>query len=83
MGTIEELKDVSNTAVRKLRQQKFNRGKPFLIWSDKLPSDQSYLEYPDHSVKIVVVSSDRMSFEVVKELSKSQSRTILKSFNLV
>lgn len=42
MGTIEELKAISGTVVIRLRRQKLDNGKPFLIWSKKLPKDQSY-----------------------------------------
>jgi len=31
MGTIEELKAISNSVVRRLRRQKLDNGKPFLI----------------------------------------------------
>jgi len=69
MGTIEELKTVGNSVVRKLRRQKLEQGKPFLIWSNKLPKDQSYLEYPDHSIKVAMVSPNLKSFTIVRECS--------------
>ncbi len=83
MGTIEELKVISGTVVRRLRRQKLESGKPFLIWSNKLPKNQSYLEYPDHSIKIVTVSSNLKSFTIVRELSKVQAQLIRREFNLL
>ncbi len=83
MGTIEELKTISGTVVRRLRRQKLDNGKPFLIWSDKLPKNQSYLEYPDHSIKIVTVSPDLMSFTVVEELTNVQAQVLRNELNLL
>lgn len=83
MGTIEELKAISGTVVRRLRKQKLDNGKPFLIWSNKLPKNQSYLEYPDRSIKIVTVSPDLKSFTVIKELTSGQAQLIRKKLNLL
>lgn len=83
MGTIEELKVISGTVVRRLRRQKLESGKPFLIWSNKLPKNQSYLEYPDHSIKIVTVSSNLKSFTIVRELTNAQAQLIRREFNLL
>ncbi len=82
MGTIEELRAISSTVVRRLRRQKLDNGKPFLIWSNKLPKHQSYLEYPDHSIKIVTVASNLKSFTIVRELTNSQANLIRNEFNL-
>ncbi|GAA4805101.1 hypothetical protein GCM10023231_37830 [Olivibacter ginsenosidimutans] len=82
MGTVEELKTVGSSVVRRLRKQKLDNGRPFLIWSDKLPKNQSYLEYPDHSIKVVTVSQDLNSFTVVRELTKTQEKAVRIEFNL-
>lgn len=83
MGTIEELKTVSSTVVRRLRKQKLDSGKPFLIWSSKLPKDQSYLEYPDHSIRIVTVAPNLKSFTIIRELTKGQAQSIRRELNLL
>jgi hypothetical protein len=83
MGNIEELKAIGGTAVRKLRRKKLDSGKPFLIWSSELPAGQSYLEYPDHSIKIVTVSDDLKSFNVIGELTKGQAEMIRNQLNLL
>lgn len=72
MGTIDELKEISETVVKRLRTKKLASGRPFLIWSKKLPQNQSYLEYPDHSIKVVSVAPDLKSFIVVKELTANR-----------
>jgi len=82
MGTIEELKAISGTVVRRLRRQKLDNGKPFLIWSNKLPKNQSYLEYPDHSIKIVTVAPNLKSFTIVEELTNGQAQVIRRELNL-
>ncbi len=82
MGSIEELKAIGGKVVRRLRKQKLEAGMPFLIWSDKLPRDQSYLEYPDHSIKIVAVAPDLRSFTVIRELTAGQTNQIRQELNL-
>lgn len=82
MGTIEELKAISGTVVRRLRRKKLDNGKPFLIWSNTLPKNQSYLEYPDNSIKIVTVSSNLRSFTVIEELTNGQAQAIRQELNL-
>jgi hypothetical protein len=83
MGTIEELKAISGTVVRRLRRQKLDNGKPFLIWSNKLPKNQSYLEYPDQSIKIVTLAPNLKSFTIVEELSFRQAEKIRSELNLL
>jgi hypothetical protein len=83
MGTIEELKAISNTVVRRLRKKKLDNGQPFLIWSNKLPKNQSYLEYPDHSIKVVTVAPNLKSFTIIKELTTKQSQVIRRELNLL
>lgn len=82
MGTIEELKAISSTVVRRLRRQKLDNGNPFLIWSNKLPKNQSYLEFPDHSIKIVTLATNLKSFTIIRELTKGQAQIIRKELNL-
>lgn len=82
MSNLEHLKEVSNSIVLKLRKQKLDKGQPFLIRSSKLPKNQSYIEYPNHLVKIVIVSSDKRSFDVVQEFNIRQSKDILRELNI-
>ena len=82
MCTIEELKAISNTVVRRLRRQKLDNGMPFLIWSNKLPKNQSYLEYPDNSIKIVTVAPNFKSFTIVEELTNGEAQVIRQELNL-
>ena len=82
MNTIEELNAIGSTAVRQLRKKKLENGKPFLFWSNELPKNQSYLEYPDRSIKIVTVSSDFKSFHLVSELTENQINIIRGKLNL-
>ena len=82
MGTIEELKEIGDTVVRHLRKPKLQKGKPFLIWSKKLPKGQSYLEYPDHTIKIVTIAHNLKSFTVVRELTPNQAKSIRQELNL-
>jgi len=83
MSTIEELNAIGGTVVRRLRRKKLESGKPFLIWSSELPKNQSYLEYPDHSIKVVTVSPNLKSFHLVRELTQVQIEIIRRKFNLL
>jgi hypothetical protein len=83
MSSIIELKEIGNTVVRDLRNKKLSDGRTFMIYSDQLPKNQSYLEYPDNSIKIVTVSNDQKSFTIVKELTNKQATGIRKKHNLV
>lgn len=83
MGTIDELKVISGTVVRRLRRQKLDSGKPFLIWSKMLPKNQSYLEYPDHTIKIVTVAPNLKSFMIIEELTNVQAQVIRVELNLL
>jgi hypothetical protein len=51
MTKLEEIQHLSSHVVRKLRKSKLAAGKPFMINSKNLPAQQSYLEFPDHSIK--------------------------------
>jgi hypothetical protein len=82
MGTIEELTEIGKTVVKRLRKQKLENGKPFLIWSAELPKDQSYLEFPDRTIKIVTVAPDLKSFTVLRELTASQAQRLRLELNL-
>ena len=82
MDTNEELNAIGSTAVRQLRKKKLENGKPFLFWSNEFPKNQSYLEYPDRSIKIVTVRSDLKSFHIVSELTQNQINIIRSKLNL-
>ena len=83
MGTIEELKVISETVVRRLRRKKLDSGKPFLLWSKELPKDQSYLEYPDNSIKVVSIGPDLRSFYIIRELTQDQADKVRRELNLL
>ncbi len=83
MDSIEELNAIGSNAVRRLRKKKLDSGKPFMFWSNELPNNQSYLEYPDRSIKIVTVSSDLKSFHFLSELTQNQINTIRRKLSLL
>jgi len=59
--------------VRKLRLNKLAAGKPFMINAANLPSSQSYLEFPDYSIKLVGISANQRDFTVISVLSKEEA----------
>jgi hypothetical protein len=83
MSSITELKEIGSTVVRDLRKTKLKSGKTFMIYSDELPKNQSYLEYPDNSIKVVSVGTNLRSFTIVKELTLKQASGIRRKHNLL
>lgn len=76
MSELEVLEHIGTAAVKRLRKSKLSAGKPFMINSDDLPSGQSYLEYPDGTIRIVKVSADSRSFTMLAELDGDQAKIV-------
>jgi len=76
MSESEVLEHIGTAAVKRLRKNKLSVGKPFMINSDNLPSGQSYLEYPDGTIRIVKVSADSRSFTILGELDADQAKAV-------
>jgi hypothetical protein len=54
-----------------------------MINAKNLPSNQSYLEFPDHSIKLVGISANQIDFNVISVLSKEEAIQIRKNFHLI
>ncbi len=83
MSELEVIEKIGTNAVKKLRDNKLAAGVPFMINSKDLPSKQSYLEFPDHSIQIVTVSVDAHSFITVKVLDAREADLIRLKYNLI
>lgn len=83
MNDLEVLGKIGTEAVMRLRAQKLASGKPFMINSSKLPGKQSYLEFPDKTIKLVTIASDSRSFVILGELSQKQTYNIRRKYNLL
>ncbi|MCO5945998.1 hypothetical protein [Mucilaginibacter flavidus] len=83
MSDLEILEKKGTDAVLRLRSNKLAAGKPFMINSKDLPSKQSYLEYPDGSINIVIVAADARSFEIIRKLSDKEAQSVRYGFNLL
>jgi len=83
MSGMEIIENVGTDAVRRLRSAKLNAGKPFMINSKDLPSQQSYMEFPDNTVKIVSVAANGQSFVTVVELSLEEANAVRSKYNLI
>lgn len=80
-----KLKEIEKTgiqAVRMLRQEKLNKGLPFMINSHVLPSGQCYLEYPDGTIHLVSLCRTKNDFEVIKELNAEEENTLRRTYKL-
>jgi hypothetical protein len=83
MTKIEHIQKLNSDVIRKLRINKLAAGKPFMINDKNLPSNQSYLEFPDHSIKLVGISVNQRDFTVISVLSKEEAIQIRKNYHLI
>ena len=79
---LKKLEKSAMSAIKALRQSKFNNDQPFMINSKILPSDQCYMEYRDGSVIHVKLSRQQNDFKTITEFSPQQGLEIRKKFNL-
>lgn len=72
----------ANQAIKNLRESKLKNGLSFMINSDKLPSNQCYIERPDGSISLVFLCRKINDFKVIEEYSSEESNQIRKKFRL-
>ncbi len=77
MNEIEVLEDIATKAVRRLRTETLKSGQPFMINVKKLPANQCYLEFPDHSIQLVTFLHGKNDFVTVRKL-RARDRDRLK-----
>jgi hypothetical protein len=82
MSDLEVLENIGTAAVKRLRKQELAAGFPFMINSKDLPSTQSYMEYPDGTINIVTVATDKHSFDTVRKLSDDEAQVLRNRFGL-
>jgi len=83
MIKVEHIQKLNSDVVRKLRINKLAAGKHFMINAKNLPSNQSYLEFPDHSIKLVGISANQRDFTVISVLSSDEATQIRKNYHLI
>ena len=81
MTALQTIEQIGNEAVRKLRLQKLRNGRPFMINSKDLPTDQCYLEFPDGSIKLVQLDKSAKDFTVLQTLSADEEQKIRRKYN--
>jgi hypothetical protein len=83
---ISELKILEakgNKAVKELRKAKFEKGLPFMINAENIPSNHCYLEYPDGRMILVYLkSTEARDFTVIRELTESEKDSIRRQSQL-
>ena len=79
---LKQLERSANQAIKNLRKEKLKNGLTFMINSDRLPSNQCYLEYPNGSIHLVFLSRKANDFEVIQEYSHEESDMLRKEFKL-
>lgn len=79
---VEELEQLGTKAVRQLRISRLKRGFPFMISSRNLPSDQSYLEFPEGKIIIVTYTRNAKDFTELRELSRHEIRKVRQQYDL-
>ncbi len=82
MSTLQNIEKKGTAAVKRLRSQKLAKGLPFMINSNELPTTQCYLEYPNGSIQLVVLSQTSRDFTVIRELSLPESNRLRATYKL-
>lgn len=73
---------MGSDAVKQLRISRLRRGFPFMISSRGLPSDQSYLEFPEGKIVIVTYTRNAKDFTELRELSRHEIVKIREQYDL-
>ena len=81
MTALQTIEQIGSEAVKKLRLQKLRNGRPFMINSKDLPTDQCYLEFPDGSIKLVQLKNSAKDFTVLRTLSTDEEEKIRRKYN--
>lgn len=68
--------------MRQLRINRLRQGYPFMISSRSLPSNQSYLEYPEGKIMLVTYTRNAKDFTEVRELSRQEISRLREQFDL-
>ena len=79
---LKKLEKSGTLAIKRLRENKLKNGFPFMINSKKLPSDQCYLEYPNGSIVLVILSRKDNDFKIIAKLSPTEQILIRKELSL-
>jgi hydrogenase maturation factor HypF (carbamoyltransferase family) len=82
MTALQIIEKTGNEAVQKLRLQKLRSGRPFMINSKDLESNQCYLEYPDGSIQLVFLENAAKEFTMIRTLSPSEELALRSRFGL-
>ncbi len=76
------LQSAGTIAVKQLRINKLRNGMPFMINSRDLPGNQCYMEYPDSTIKLVILSSSRMDFDIIRVLTEKECNELRQKYKL-
>ncbi|WP_126974156.1 hypothetical protein [Gynurincola endophyticus] len=65
--------DYGRYVVRKLREETFREGHPFMIYQDELPDYHFYYEYLDGKIHLMYMDEHTEEFILIRELSKEEA----------
>ena len=82
MSEIEVLEDIATKAVHRLRTKTLTSGQPFMINLKSLPSNQCYLEYPDHTIRLVTFVPGKNDFVPARKLRARDRERLRKRLGL-
>ena len=82
MSEIEALENIAINAVQRLRLETLSSGQPFMINLKKLPPNQCYLEFPDHTIQRVTFVQEKNDFVPVRKLRARDSQRLRKRLSL-
>ena len=80
---LKKLENKGNSALKKLRKTKLDKGLPFMINSNDLPGKQCYLEYADGRIVLVsIMSVTDHDLTPIRELSLIEKEAVRRKFHL-
>ena len=80
MTALQTIEKIGNEAVQKLRLQKLSNGRPFMINSKDLETNQCYLEYPDGMIQLVYLKNAAKEFTIIRTLSPTEEQSLRKRY---
>lgn len=82
MTEAQKLEKIGHNAIMKVRLNKLERGKPFMINSPNLPAYQCYMEYADGKINIEQINYADNDFKAIRELQPEEAAQLRNALGL-
>ena len=82
MQTLQKTAIAGTKAVRRLRKQELDAGRPFMINLNTLPTGQFYIEYPSGIIQLAVITDSKRDYTILRELSEEEATGLRVQYDL-